>query len=113
MLARIGSVGTLPIASGSLPSQRIGAGAAGGEGVGKVGGSGEGSFGASLEAAVNSVNDHQVQADDKLTSLASGRDTDLHGTMIALEEANIALRAMASARDKVVEAYQTIWNMQV
>lgn len=71
------------------------------------------SFGESLEKAVDSVNQQQVEADQHLVGLASGKETDLHGTMIALEEASIALRAMASARDKVVDAYKTIWNMQV
>lgn len=76
-------------------------------------GGGGTSFGESLESAIDAVNRQQVGADAHLVDLASGQDTDLHGTMIALEEANIALRAMASARDKVVDAYQAIWNMQV
>ena len=44
---------------------------------------------------------------------ATGENVDLHGQMIALEEANISLRTMASVRDKVVDAYQAIWNMPV
>lgn len=72
-----------------------------------------GSFGDTLERAVDSVNAQQNAADQQLVGLATGQDTNLHSTMIALEEANIALRAMTSARDKVVDAYKTIWNMQV
>ncbi len=71
------------------------------------------SFGDTLEKAVDSVNEQQNAADERLVGLATGQDTNLHSTMIALEEANIALRAMTSARDKVVDAYKTIWNMQV
>lgn len=70
-------------------------------------------FGEQLEAAVDAVDKRQHNADASLSALASGTEMDLHGTMIALEEANIALRAMSSARDKVIEAYQAIWNMQV
>lgn len=66
-----------------------------------------------LESAIDSVNRRQVEADAKVYNVATGQDVDLHGQMIALEEANISLRTMASVRDKVVEAYQTIWNMQV
>jgi flagellar hook-basal body complex protein FliE len=44
---------------------------------------------------------------------ATGENVDLHSQMIALEEANISIRAMGSARDKIVEAYQSIWNMQI
>jgi flagellar hook-basal body complex protein FliE len=101
MLARIGSNPGLPV----TPS-------IGGLGGASKADDGE-SFGSSLEKAVDAVNRQQVGSDDKLAGLAKGQDTDIHGTMIALEEANIALRAMASARDKVVDAYKTIWNMQV
>lgn len=89
-------------------------GAAGGAvgGIAPTGGDGP-SFAETLEQAVESVNREQVEGDGMLVGLGRGDHTDLHGTMIALEEANIALRAMASARDKVVEAYQTIWNMQI
>lgn len=66
-----------------------------------------------LETAVQGVEKKNLDADDQLRRLASGQDVDLHGTMIALEEANITMRAMTSVRDKVVEAYQAIWNMPV
>jgi len=72
-----------------------------------------GDFAASLNAAVNEVNAAQVHADDKLAALASGDGTDLHGTMIALQEADITLRTMVSVRDKAVEAYQQIMNMSI
>ncbi len=70
-------------------------------------------FGAAMVDAVQGVENHQAQADNAMFRVASGQETDLHGMMIALEEANIALRAMASVRDKVVEAYQQIWNMPI
>lgn len=70
-------------------------------------------FGKMLDQAVQAVNASQQNADMQLEGLASGRQVDLHGTMIALEEANIALRAMTSVRDKLVDAYQTLWNMPI
>jgi len=66
-----------------------------------------------LDKAIQSVNDRQVNADQQLLNVASGENVDLHNQMIALEEANISLRTMASVRDKIVDAYHTIWNMQV
>ena len=62
---------------------------------------------------MRAVDGAQVSADDKLRGVATGQSVDLHGTMIALEEANISLRAMGSVRDKAVEAWQTIWNMPI
>ena len=70
-------------------------------------------FGAELDRAIRAVDGAQVDAAAHLRQVASGEDVDLHGTMIALEKANISLRAMGSVRDKLVDAYQTIWNMQI
>ena len=75
-----------------------------------VGGAG---FSDKLSTAIDRVSDQQVAADDKLAQLASGQDVDLHGTMIALEEADITLRTMVTVRDKVVSAYQEIMNMAI
>lgn len=66
-----------------------------------------------LETAINAVDQRQHAADAQLLNTATGENVDLHSQMIALEEANISLRTMASVRDKVVEAYQAVWNMPV
>lgn len=70
-------------------------------------------FSDQLKSAIESVNDKQVQADNHLQAVASGQDVDLHTTMIALQEADITLRAMVSVRDKAVDAYQQIMNMSI
>ena len=75
--------------------------------------SGSADFSAKLNDAVETVSKAQNRADGKLQALASGEDVDIHNTMIALQEADIALRTMVSVRDKVVEAYQTIMNMTI
>jgi len=72
-----------------------------------------GGFADKLNDAIEGVSDAQNYADDRLSALASGDDVDLHGTMIAMEEAHITLRTMVTARDKVVEAYQQVMNMQI
>lgn len=70
-------------------------------------------FADAFENAIDGVNDQQLKADHALYAMVTGQNTNLHSTMIALEEANIALRTMASTRDKIVEAYQQIWNMPI
>ena len=88
-----------------------------GEGLNKDGGTSgvgpAGTFADKLASAVDGVSEQQLAADDKLAQLASGENVDLHGTMIALEEAEITLRTMAAVRDKVVGAYQEIMNMSI
>ena len=66
-----------------------------------------------LQEAVQYVNDRQVFADDKLTALSSGEEIDIHGTMIAMKEAELSLRLATTMRDKFVEAYNKIINLQI
>ena len=71
------------------------------------------SFDQLISGAIEKVDQKQVYADDKIQALASGRDIDIHGTMIALQEADITLRFAVSVRDKLMEGYQKIINMTV
>ncbi|MEN9784859.1 MAG: flagellar hook-basal body complex protein FliE [Pseudomonadota bacterium] len=89
-------------------------GGGGAAGVGGASGAGTGGgFGEALDSAIRGVDAAQAEADAKLRGLATGENVDIHGTMIALEEANISLRTMGSVRDKVVEAWQALWHMPV
>jgi len=73
----------------------------------------DGDFGNRLANAIENINSAQHKADDKLAAMAAGQEVDLHGAMIALEEADITLRTMVTARDKVIEAYQQLMNMTI
>lgn len=70
-------------------------------------------FANSLDKAINDVNALQVAADQKTEDLATGKSTNLHETMIAVEKADIALRLMVQVRNKMIDAYQEIMKMQV
>ena len=70
-------------------------------------------FSTFLEGAIEAVNRRQIEADAALMNTATGENVDIHSQMIALEEANISIRTRGSARDKIVEAYQSIWNLQI
>jgi flagellar hook-basal body complex protein FliE len=71
------------------------------------------SFADKVTDAVSSVNDAQKKGESALSALASGREVDLHGSMIALEEADIALRTMVSVRDRAIGAYEQLMNTTV
>ena len=71
------------------------------------------SFSERLKTAVQDVNELQHAADTKLEMLASGKEVDMHGTMMALKEAELSMRLMGSIRDKVTEAYRTLINMTI
>ncbi len=82
-------------------------------GLTPVAGDGGGDFVSKLNAALESVDGAQHAGDASLQALASGEEADLHGTMIALEQADIAMRTMVTARDKVINAYEQLMNMAI
>ena len=62
---------------------------------------------------VEELDDGQKTSDLALQELAAGENTNIHGTVIAYEESDIAIRAAFTARDKVVSAYEQIMNMAI
>ena len=72
-----------------------------------------GSFSEHLKTAVEDIDMTQRTADIKLEKLASGEDVDIHGTMIALQEADISIRSMTAFRDKITDAYKNLINMAI
>ena len=74
---------------------------------------GDKQFSEVLENAINDVDMSQRVSDKKLELLASGEDVDIHGTMIALQEADISIRTMSAFRDKITDAYKNLINMAI
>lgn len=70
-------------------------------------------FADTLTSAIEKVDDLQATAQVDLHSVATGENVDLHGTMIHLQQANIALRTMGSVRDQLVQGWETIWGLQI
>lgn len=70
-------------------------------------------FASAFSDAIGELNSVQVEATESIRSVAAGESQDLHGTMIAIEKAGIALKFTTQLRNKMVEAYQEIMRMQV
>ncbi len=65
---------------------------------------------------INKLNNKQIQADELIQDFIQGDANsleDLHTVMIATEEARIALELAVQVRNKIVEAYKEINNMQL
>ena len=75
--------------------------------------SGSNGFDQTMVEAIGDVEVQHAEADSTLAQLASGEQVDLHGTMIELEKADIALRTMVSVRDRFISAYEQVMNMTV
>ena len=73
-------------------------------------------FQSMLDSVMNLVNDtnSQIQAAHKEEVAFSLGETDnTHDLMIAKQKANIALQYTVAVRDRVLEAYQQIMQMQI
>jgi flagellar hook-basal body complex protein FliE len=71
------------------------------------------SFGQVLKDKINHVDTVSKAADKMITGLVSGSNMDIHGTMIAMEKADVPFQLMMQIRNKLVAAYQEIYRMQV
>lgn len=63
--------------------------------------------------AVGETNNKLNAAETAATEFASGKSDDIHGTMIAVSQADIQLRLVGSMRNRIVEAFNEVWRMQV
>jgi len=78
-----------------------------------LGGSGDGpSFADSLTKALGQVSDLQTDAQDAISAFLRGDPVEVHEVMAATEEAGIALEMLIQIRNKLMEAYRSIINMQ-
>ncbi len=62
---------------------------------------------------LNEVNTLQLAADKKIEEFATVREKDLHGTMIAMQKADVSLRLLLQVRAKLTSAYQEIMRTQL
>jgi len=73
----------------------------------------EGSFLDTLNDAIGEVDKLHKEADLAVEELATGKETDIHNTMIALEKAEVSFQLMMNVRNKIVAAYETIMRTTV
>jgi flagellar hook-basal body complex protein FliE len=104
---------TFPMAE--LPSRINGATSSkGATGTGTPSVAGEGGttdFSSKLREVLSEANDAQVRAQTASEDYASGKQNDLHGTMITMTEADISLRLVSNVRNRVIEAYREVMRM--
>jgi flagellar hook-basal body complex protein FliE len=79
------------------------AGAAGGQ---------QNEFYRTLDGVMNQVDDASGDAQTKVREMLQGNGQDLHTAMIAVEKADLSFQLMMQVRNKIIQAYQTISQMQ-
>ena len=76
-------------------------------------GGGASTWGHMVQQMVMDVNAKQATAAQKVTDVLKGGPTPVHEAMVATEESTLAFEFLAEMRNKVVESYQTVMQMQV
>jgi len=115
---------TFPVYEAGGIAKKPGAGGAGAAGgIGGIGGgqpgigrpqapdAGKVDFSEKLREVLEETNSTQVKAETAAQDYASGKQNDLHGTMITMTEADVSLRLVANVRNKVIEAYREVMRM--
>lgn len=69
-------------------------------------------FGETLAKAVDDLNTQLKGADKMAADLATGQSRDIHGTVIAVQQADVSFRMMLTVRNKVLKAYEEVMRMQ-
>jgi flagellar hook-basal body complex protein FliE len=64
-----------------------------------------------LEGAMDKVQEVQSTAEQQVASVLQGSGQDLHSAMIAVEKADLSFQMMMQVRNKIVQAYQQISQM--
>ena len=77
------------------------------------GGDSPSTWGHMVQQMVMDVNAKQADAAQKVSDVIAGGPTPVHEAMIASEEAGLSFEMMAEMRNKLVDAYQQIMQMQV
>ncbi len=69
-------------------------------------------FGDLLTRAINEVSATRDHSSDMTAAFVRGEPVELHQVMAAAEESGIAIELLVEVRNKFVDAYRTLINMQ-
>lgn len=81
----------------------------------KLPGSGEGgvNFGKAVNKSLQSVNDHQSEANTSIADLLSGKSQDINSVIASVAKADMSFKLLVGVRNKLVEAYKETMKMQL
>ncbi|HZT71909.1 MAG TPA: flagellar hook-basal body complex protein FliE [Terriglobia bacterium] len=65
-----------------------------------------------LKQTLQQAQQIQSEADRQVSALAAGKAVDVQATMIAVEKASLSFELAMEVRNKIVQAYRDVYNMQ-
>ena len=75
--------------------------------------SGAGNFGQLVGNILQDVNQSQNQASEAIAQLAAGKTDNIHQVMIALGKAEVSFNYMLEVRNRLLDAYKQVMQMQI
>lgn len=75
--------------------------------------SSESSFGDYIKRSLNDVNNKMLKADQAIDDLVTGKNQDIHNTMIAMQKAEVSFEVVMQIRNKIIAAYDEIRKMSI
>lgn len=73
---------------------------------------GSNGFGNILGDAFNQLSSYQIGADQSMQAMVMGEDIEMHDVMIQTTEAQLSLELAVQVRNKCIEAFNEMKNMQ-
>ena len=70
-------------------------------------------FGKSFANGIKSINQQELAAEHAVETLASGGDISVHEVMIASEKANLSMQMGLQLRNKILAAYNELYNVRI
>lgn len=70
-------------------------------------------FGDAIARGIENVSNLQSSADSALSQFAAGGNVQIHEVMAATSKATLGMQVMVEMRNRALEAYQQIMNIQV
>jgi len=95
-----------PISLGQLTSNPA-------PGTGTGGGGKGGGFGQILTDSIGKLDQAQAQAAQQTQALATGQASDVSSVVMSVEQASLEVQLASQVRNKLVDAYNDIFRMQV
>lgn len=71
------------------------------------------SFGDVFGQALLNTNQRLNSATEAGQAFSTGKSDDIHGTMLALSEADISLKFVGNVKNKVIDAFYELWRMSI
>lgn len=66
-----------------------------------------------VKQSLSEVNAQMLDADQAINDLATGKNQDIHNTMISMKKAEISFELVMEIRNKLISAYDEIRRMSI